>query len=131
MAGDGAAQAVPGPLFTFAAYVGAGLTQPPNGAAGAALCTLAIFLPSFLLVVGALPFWAQLRHAPRLQATLRGVNAAVVGLLAAAFCHPVLTSGILDGRDAVLALVAFALLEKGRAPSWLVVGLCAFAGGLL
>ncbi|MBI4273284.1 MAG: chromate efflux transporter, partial [Rhizobiales bacterium] len=94
LAGYGAAQAVPGPLFTFAAYLGAVMGPQPNGWAGAMLCLVAIFLPSFLLVAGALPFWDDLRRRPAAQSILRGVNAAVVGLLLAALYNPVWTAGI-------------------------------------
>jgi chromate transporter len=94
LAGYGAAQAVPGPLFTFAAYLGAVMRPPPNGWIGATLCLVAVFLPSFLLVIGALPFWEELRQQATAQAALRGVNAAVVGLLLAALYHPVWTAGL-------------------------------------
>ena len=89
VAGYGAAQAVPGPLFTFATYLGAVMGPRPNGLTGAALALMAIFLPSLLLIVGALPFWDALRRRPGFQAALRGINAAVVGLLLAALYHPV------------------------------------------
>jgi chromate transporter len=128
LAGYGAAQAVPGPLFTFSAYLGAVLNQPPNGWAGAALCLGAIFLPSFLLVIGALPFWESLRAKSWAQAALRGVNAAVVGLLLSALFDPVWKSGILGARDFVLAAAALVLLAIWKAPPWLVVVLSAVAG---
>jgi chromate transporter len=131
LAGYGAAQAVPGPLFTFAAYLGAAMTSPPNGWAGVALCLVAIFVPSFLLVAGALPFWEDLRRTPAAQAALRGVNAAVVGLLLAALYHPVWTAGILGADDFVLAAAAFLLLVMWKTPLWLVVLLSAFGGALL
>jgi chromate transporter len=131
LAGYGAAQAVPGPLFTFAAFLGAAMTQPPNGWLGAALCLLAIFLPSFLLVIGILPFWEKLRRVPAAQAGLRGINAAVVGLLLAALYNPVWTSGILGVGDYALALAAFLLLFLWRTPPWAVVILCALGGQLL
>src|SRR5438445_282297 len=110
VAGYGAAQAVPGPLFTFAAYLGAVMGPRPNGVAGAALALMAIFLPSFLLVVGALPFWAAVRGRSGFQHALRGINAAVVGLLLAALSHPVWTSAIRRPAEVVLALPAFGLL---------------------
>src|SRR5262249_42418687 len=94
LAGYGAAQAVPGPLFTFAAYLGAVMGERPTGWAGALICLVAIFLPSFLLLIGALPFWESLRRRPAVQSTLRGINAAVVGLLLAALYKPVWTSAI-------------------------------------
>jgi chromate transporter len=127
LAGYGAAQAVPGPLFTFAAYLGAVMTPGPSGWLGAALCLGAVFLPSFLLVIGALPFWASLRGHPRAQAALRGVNAAVVGLLLAAFYDPVWTSAILRPADFAIAAAAFLLLALWRTPPWLVVLLAAIA----
>src|SRR5260221_8921506 len=103
LAGYGAAQAVPGPLFTFAAYLGTVMGPPPNGWIGASICLIAIFLPSFLLVIGALPFWEQLRRRPVAQASLRGVNATVVGLLLAALYQPVWTVGITNAADFALA----------------------------
>ncbi len=130
VAGYGAAQAVPGPLFTFAAYLGARAEGPPGGLAGAALALVAIFLPSFLLVVGALPFWDAFRRRQAFQAALAGVNAAVVGLLLAALYRPVWTSAIEAPEDLGLALVAFALLAFWRTPPWLVVVLCAAGGAV-
>jgi chromate transporter len=131
LAGYGAAQAVPGPLFTFAAYLGAVMGQQPNGLPGAAICLVAVFMPAFLLTLGALPFWDALRSQPLAQAALKGVNAAVVGLLLAALYDPVWTSGIVGPRDFALAAVAFLLLVMWQAPPWLVVVLCAFGGALL
>jgi chromate transporter len=131
LAGYGAAQAVPGPLFTFAAYLGAVMGPQPNGWLGAAICLVAVFLPSFLLVFGALPFWASLRGEPRAQAALRGVNAAVVGLLLAALYRPVWISAITAPVDFALAIVAFLLLAFWKWPPWLVVVLAAVAGGLI
>jgi chromate transporter len=131
LAGYGAAQAVPGPLFTFAAYLGAVMGPAPNGVAGAVLCLVAVFAPSMLLIFGALPFWQSLREAAAAQAALRGVNAAVVGLLLAALYHPVWTAGIRDAGDYALALAAFLALFVWRAPPWLVVVLAALAGAAL
>jgi chromate transporter len=131
LAGYGAAQAVPGPLFTFAAYLGTVMGPPPNGWIGASICLIAIFLPSFLLVIGALPFWDQLRRRPVAQASLRGVNAAVVGLLLAALYQPVWTVGITDAADFALAVAAFLLLFMWQTPPWLVVILSAAAGALI
>jgi chromate transporter len=128
MAGYGAAQAVPGPLFTFAAYLGTVMGPAPNGWAGAAICLVAVFVPSFLLVIGVLPFWDALRRVQAVRRALTGVNAAVVGLLLAALYNPVWTSAIFTAGDFGLALAAFALLELWKAPPWLVVVLCA-AGG--
>jgi chromate transporter len=131
LAGYGAAQAVPGPLFTFAAYLGAVMGPQPNGWAGAAISLVAIFLPSFLLVIGALPFWQALRGKPIAQAALTGVNAAVVGLLLAALYNPVWLAAIMGPLDFAIALAAFLLLTVWKAPPWLVVVLCAVAGGAL
>jgi chromate transporter len=127
LAGYGAAQAVPGPLFTFAAYLGAAAGIGPGGWRGGLLCLGAIFLPSFLLVVGVLPFWEGLRRRVAVQSALRGVNAAVVGLLLAALYTPVWTSAILAPADFALALVAFLALALWAVPPWLVVLLGAAA----
>jgi chromate transporter len=131
LAGYGAAQAVPGPLFTFAAYLGTVMGPQPNGWVGGLICLSAIFLPSFLLVIGALPFWEQLRRRPLAQAALRGVNAAVVGLLLAALYQPVWTVGITNAADFALAIAAFLLLFMWQTPPWLVVILSAAAGALV
>lgn len=128
LAGYGAAQAVPGPLFTFAAYLGAVMGPEPNGWLGAALCTAAIFLPAFFLTIGVLPFWGDLRRLPTVRSALVGVNAAVVGLLLAALYHPVWTSAIKGTPDFALGLAAFALLVFWKTPPWLVVLLSAVAG---
>jgi chromate transporter len=121
LAGYGAAQAVPGPLFTFAAYLGTVMGLAPNGWLGGLICLVAIFLPSFLLLIGALPFWDMLRRRPAVQAALRGVNAAVVGLLLAALYRPVWTSAIFGPADFALGIVAFLLLALWAVPPWLVV----------
>jgi chromate transporter len=131
LAGYGAAQAVPGPLFTFAAYLGTVMGPAPNGLPGAALCLVAIFAPSFLLVVGALPFWDELRRYARMQSALRGINAAVVGLLLAALYDPVWTSAIRGHADFGLALAAFAALVFWKVPPWLVVLAAALGGWAL
>jgi chromate transporter len=131
IAGYGAAQAVPGPLFTFAAYLGAVMQQAPRGWVGAAWALGAVFLPGSLLVVGALPFWDQLRGRVAFQASLRGINAAVVGLLLAALYDPVWTSAIKSHADFGLALVAFGLLMFWRLPPWLVVVVTAAGGALI
>ena len=128
LAGYGAAQAVPGPLFTFAAYLGTVMGPEPRGWLGAVICLFAIFAPSFLLVVGALPFWDALRRLRPVRQALQGVNAAVVGLLLAALYTPVWTSGILSPGDFALALGAFTLLVFWRMPPWLVVMLTAVGG---
>jgi chromate transporter len=130
LAGYGAAQAVPGPLFTFAAYLGAAMTPGPNGVGGGLLCLAAIYLPSFLLLIGVLPFWDALRRRAGVQSALRGVNATVVGLLLAALYAPVWTSAIGDARDFAIGLVAFLLLAVWKLPPWLVVILGALAAGL-
>ncbi|CAM5467196.1 chromate efflux transporter [Mycolicibacterium aubagnense] len=131
LAGYGAAQAVPGPLFTFAAYLGAVSGVVPNGLLGASLALIAIFLPGLLLVYGALPFWDHLRALPRAQAAMRGTNAAVVGILAAAFYDPVLTSAIVQPTDAVFGLGGLLLLVFARMPPWVVVILLAGAGAVM
>jgi chromate transporter len=129
LAGYGAAQAVPGPLFTFAAYLGTVAGPAPNGALGATLALLAIFLPGFLLLTGALPFWDRFRAMPAAQSAMRGANAAVVGILGAALYDPVFTNAIGDMRDFALALACFVALIAWKAPPWGVV-LFAAAGGV-
>jgi len=121
LAGYGAAQAVPGPLFTFAAYLGAAMTPAPNGWTGGLICLAAIYLPSFLLLMGVLPFWDGLRRRGAVQAALKGVNASVVGILLAALYSPVWTSAIFTKVDFGLGLGAFLLLVFWGMPSWLVV----------
>ncbi len=128
LAGYGAAQAVPGPLFTFAAFLGAVMVAPPSGAVGAALCLVAVFLPSAFLVIGLLPFWRDLSRNAAARRALMGINAAVVGLLAAALYDPVVTSAIRGGQDLALALAAFAALAWWRVPPWAVVAGTAAAG---
>jgi len=131
LAGYGAAQAVPGPLFSFAAFLGAAMKQSPTAWVGGLLCLLAVFTPSFLLVAGALPFWENLRRNQRIQAALMGVNAAVVGILLAALYNPVWTSAIDSLQDFILALLALAALVYWRLPSWAVVALCAISSAVL
>ena len=128
LAGYGAAQAVPGPLFTFAAFLGASMNDAPSGWLGAFICLLAIFAPSFLLVVGALPFWERLRRNTRTQTALAGINAAVVGLLLAALYDPVWTSAIHGPADFGLALLALVALLFWKLPPWLVVTASGLAG---
>ncbi|WP_454916074.1 chromate efflux transporter [Xanthobacter sediminis] len=130
LAGYGLAQAVPGPLFTFAAYLGAIMGPAPHGLAGAALALVAVFLPGLLLVTGMLPFWNALRARPAAQAAMSGANAAVVGLLGAALYDPVWTGAIFAPEDFALALAGFLLLTRWRAPPVLVVALLATAGVL-
>jgi len=124
LAGYALAQAVPGPLFSFAGYLGAAMTPAPNGWPGAAICLAAIFLPSFLLVFGVMPFWAALRHRAAVRSALRGVNAAVVGILLSALYNPVFTSAIDGAADFAMALLGFLLLVLGRLPGWSVLLLC-------
>ena len=131
LAGYGAAQAVPGPLFTFAAYLGAAMHRPVSGVGGAALALFAIYLPSFLLIAAILPFWNGLIERAEIGAALQGVNAAVVGILLAALYQPVWVSAIHGSPDAALALLAFLALSELKAPPWLVVILCALAAQAL
>ena len=133
VAGYGAAQAVPGPLFTFSAYLGATLDveSGPTGWAGGLFALAAIFLPSFLLVIGVAPFWDRLRNWASFGGALRGINAAVVGLLLAALYDPVWTSAIHGPEDFGLALVALGLLAVWKWPPWLVVALSAGVGQAL
>ena len=130
LAGYGMAQAVPGPLFTFAAYLGAVMGPPPNGVAGAVIALVALFLPGMLLVYGMLPFWDAMRTRPAAQAAMRGTNAAVVGILGAALYSPVWTSAVLTPRDFALALAGFLLLTVWKMPPWIVVVVLASAGVL-
>jgi len=129
LAGYGAAQAVPGPLFTFSAYLGALVTPQPHGLAGAALGLFGIFLPGILILVGTLPFWEAFRTRASAQAAMRGVNAAVVGLLGAALYNPVWTTSVKSPADFAVALVGFVLLVAWRAPP-LVVVLVSACGGM-
>lgn len=131
IAGYGATQAVPGPLFTFAAYLGAVVGPQPNGIAGAVIALVAIFLPGMLLLVGALPFWEGFRKHLLAQAAMRGANAAVVGILGAALYDPVWTSAIFMPKDFALALTGFILLTVWKTPPWIVVVICAIGGVLL
>lgn len=128
LAGYGAAQAVPGPLFTFAAFLGWTIGPGLNHWAGAALATVGIFLPGLLLVIAALPYWQALRARPSMAALLAGVNAAVVGLLAFALYTPVWTSAVRSWLDFAVAAIAFLLLTRWKTPPLIVVALCAAAG---
>jgi chromate transporter len=128
LAGYGAAQAVPGPLFTFSAYLGAVMKSPPNGVAGAAISLMGIFLPGILVLIGTLPFWETFRRRANAQAIMRGVNAAVVGLLGAALYNPVWTSAVKTPGDFALALVGFVLLAVWQAPPLVVVAISALGG---
>ncbi|MCR2821153.1 chromate transporter [Lederbergia panacisoli] len=127
LAGYGAAQAVPGPLFTFAAYLGAVM----NGWLGGLVATIAIFLPAFLLILGTLPFWDQLRRNPKIKGALMGVNAAVVGILIAAFYKPIWTSSILQPIDFAFAAVLFSMLVYWKLPPWVIVVTGAIGGTFL
>jgi chromate transporter len=125
LAGYGAAQAVPGPLFTFAAYLGAAMKPWPNGVVGAGLGLVSIFLPGLLLHLGTLPFWESFRRRPGTQAIMRGINAAVVGLLGAALYSPIWTSAVQRPQDFAVALVGFILLVGWKAPPVVVVAVSA------
>jgi chromate transporter len=131
LAGYGAAQAVPGPLFTFSAYLGAAAHLPLGGVAGAVIAVVAIFLPGMLILMGALPFWEAMRARSRMRAALQGINAAVVGLLGMALYDPVWTSAVANALDFLIAAAAFVLLTAWRAPPLAVVILCAAAGAAL
>lgn len=131
LAGYGVTQAVPGPLFTFAAFLGAAMNQAPTGWLGGMLCLIAIFLPSFLLLAGALPFWEQLRRNAGMKSALMGINAAVVGLLLAALYQPIWTSAILAPQDFCLALLGFIALVFWKLPPWLVVAGSGLLGWVL
>ncbi|MNP39816.1 putative chromate transport protein [compost metagenome] len=126
LAGYGAAQAVPGPLFTFAGYVGAMISGIPS----ALIATTAVFLPGFLLIVGVLPFWNKLRHQVQVQGILIGVNAAVVGILLSALYDPLWTTAILAPEDFALACVLFLMLVYWKLPPWVVV-ITGALGGIL
>jgi chromate transporter len=128
LAGYGAAQAVPGPLFTFAAYLGAMMEPRPNGVPGAILGLVSIFLPGLLLHLGTLPFWESFRRLAGTQAVMRGINAAVVGLLGAALYSPIWTSAVQRPQDFAVGLVGFILLVAWKAPPVVVVAVSALAG---
>ncbi|MGM0632707.1 MAG: chromate efflux transporter [Pseudomonadota bacterium] len=130
LTGYGAAQAIPGPLFTFSAYLGTIMGLAPDGVAGAVIALSAVFLPGFLLLLAVLPFWNSLRRQAGMQSVMRGANAAVVGILGAALYDPVWTSAILSGREFVLAVVGFVLLAAWKMPPWVVV-LVVGLGGLV
>ncbi|PKH11701.1 chromate efflux transporter [Planomicrobium sp. MB-3u-38] len=127
LAGYGATQAVPGPLFTFAAYLGTVM----NGWTGGLFATFAIFLPAFLLIVGALPFWDALRTNRKVKGAIMGVNAAVLGILISAFYTPIWTSSIIEAKDFALAAVLFSMLAYWKLPPWLVVVTGAIGGSLI
>lgn len=127
LAGYGATQAVPGPLFTFAAYLGAVI----NGWRGGILATIAIFLPGFLLIIGSLPFWNPLRKNPKIAGALMGVNAAVVGILIAAFYNPIWTSTIIEAIDFVFAAILYSMLAYWKLPPWVIVVTGAIGGSLM
>lgn len=131
MAGYGLANAIPGPLFAFSAYLGAVSSVSPNGWIGAFICLVAAFLPSFLLIVGILPFWEKLKGLPKVRQSMLGINAAVVGILLAALYNPVWTSAIFSIKDFALASVGFLLLEIWKIPSWSVVVLTVLASAII
>lgn len=131
LAGYGAAQAVPGPLFSIAAYLGAVAGPVPNGVTGAAIALVAIFLPGLLLVAGALPFWHSISHVRPVRAAMIGISAAVVGILGAALYDPVFISAVRSPADFALAVAAFLLLAVWRTPPWVVVLLAAACGAFL
>ncbi|MGC4087751.1 MAG: chromate efflux transporter [Polyangiaceae bacterium] len=131
LAGYGAAQALPGPLFAFSAYLGTVVTKGSSAWLGGLLALIAIFLPAWLLIGGALPFWHRLREKPWARAALAGANAAVVGVLLAALYSPVFTEAVRGPRDLAAALLAFCLLEYWKAPPWLVVAAMAVSGAWL
>jgi chromate transporter len=128
LAGYGAAQALPGPMFAFSAYLGAAMDSSWPAWVNGLWCLFAIFLPAWLLIGGALPFWHRVRAKRWAQAALAGANAAVVGVLLAALYSPVMAEGIRDKLDVVAVLVAFGFLEHWKAPPWLVVIAMAVAG---
>ncbi|XDD46858.1 chromate efflux transporter [Leptospira sp. WS39.C2] len=121
MAGYGLSNAIPGPLFAFSSFLGVVSTTSPNGWTGAMICLVAAFLPSFLLIVGALPFWEQMRKNQWIRKAMLGINASVVGILLAAFYNPVWTSAVFSPKDFALVIVGFLFLEFWKIPSWLVV----------
>ena len=131
LAGFGAAQAIPGPIFTFAAYLGFSMVPEPNGPTGAALALIAIYLPSFLIVVATLPSFGALRSRPGVQAVLAGVNAVVVGILLSALYDPLWSSAIRGPADFGMALVAFLMLTFWKLPPWLVVVVTATGAALM
>jgi len=131
LAGYGAAQAVPGPLFTFAAYLGAIVEPGPDGILGATIALFGIFVPGMLLLMGVLPFWDRLRHYAGARAAMAGTNAAVVGILGAALYHPVWTSAVASPADFAVALAAFILLTAWKTPPWLVVAVTVLASAAL
>ncbi|MCC5976958.1 MAG: chromate efflux transporter [Salinarimonas sp.] len=131
LAGYGAAQALPGPLFTFAAYLGAAMEPWPNGILGAMIALVAVFMPGFLLLVGVIPFWNAFRERPAAQALMRGANAAVVGILGAALYTPVFTSAVVGPGSFALALTCFLLLLVWKVPPWAVVIVAALGGGVM
>jgi chromate transporter len=129
LAGYGVAQAIPGPLFTFSAFLGASFEVGPGGVWGGLLALLAIYVPSFLLVLGVLPYWERIRRVRAARAALLGANAVVVGLLLAAFYNPIWTAAGTDAGRVGFALVAFALLRFAKVPPWALVIACGLAGG--
>ena len=130
LAGYGAAQAVPGPLFTFASFLGAS-ADGVHWLAGAVIATVAIFLPAALLVLGAMPFWEQIRQMPRASSALAGANAAVVGILGAALYTPVFTAGVTGVTTMAIVVICFAALTSWKVPAWAVVIASALVGAVV
>ena len=128
LAGYGFAQALPGPLFAFSAFLGTAMSAGPGGWLGATVCLLAIFLPSFLLIVGVLPFWSRVRRQRGVQAAVAGGNAVVVGLLLAALYDPLWTTAVRDWRDVAWIAVGVGMLMWAKLPPWLMVLLLGFGG---
>ena len=128
VAGYGLVQAMPGPLFSFAAFLGTAAKQPPNGWEGAAICLAGIYLSPLLLMAGAIPIWEMVRRTRSAQAALRGANAAVTGILLAALFNPLWLTAIHSAMDLAMAISAFALLMVWRVPAWLIVVMAAGAG---
>ena len=126
LAGYGAAQAMPGPLFTFAAYLGASVRPALHPIVNGLLALIGIFLPGLLAMAAVLPFWSGLRESPTIRAALKGINASVVGVLFAALIHPLWTSTVHTWKDFLIALLAFALLTQWRVQPWIVVAGAAF-----
>lgn len=131
LTGYALAQAMPGPMFAFAAWLGALMPDGPNGATGAAIAIIGVFLPGLMLVYGVLPYWTTLRSSPRAAAAMAGANAAVVGILGAAIYNPLWVSAVLSPRDFLMAVCGFLLLAVWKAPPWLVAALGAGAGAML
>jgi chromate transporter len=121
LAGYGAAQAIPGPMFTFATYLGVVMRPEPSGWLGGIICLFSLYAPSFLLLVAIFPYWDMFRNVKGIQSAISGINAGVVGILLATLCHPIITSSILSWMDLFIALFVFLMLQFGKVPPWVVV----------